>query len=153
MRVLFCGVLRIAILVAALCGVARADEVMYWCDGDANVKVTIARGGTCGSFDARDASGKVVQHGAFDFTASGHLYATADGHTVVYLAGSPGDLGTIAKPAVAKGDVKGALTFQIAKGVALTDDTSGITVCLTGSPRGWLAIDKLDVMYNALPTR
>lgn len=41
--------------------------------------------------------------------------------------------------ALAKGNVRGALTFQIAKGIALADDDSGVTVCLTGSPRGWLA--------------
>ena len=245
--------LRIAVLLAALAGAARADAVMYWCGGDANIKVTTTAKGTCSGFEASDAGGKVASRGSFDFTASGRLYATADGRSVLYLAGSPepvdttpgvvvfrdgkivarytakellvrpdlvthstshiqwvvrapgqgplgttfeltttswrqiridvdsgklaaedagewkncdviayagrrmhvkGDVGTIATtPAIAKGDVKGPLAFKIASGVQLADDTSGVTVCLTGSARGWLAVDKLDVMYNALPTR
>jgi hypothetical protein len=228
---------------------------MYSCHGDSNVKVLTNSSGTCDGFSARNASGKVVQHVVFDrldFAASGYLYATADGHTVVYLARSPepvettpgvvvfrdgkvaarytakellvrpdlvthsvshirwlvkepsegplgkvftltttswrqvridlatgklaaddapewkkcdviayagrgmhvtGETATIDEPAIAKGNVKGALTFKTARGVALADGDSGVTVCLTGSARGWLAVDKLDVMYNALPSR
>jgi hypothetical protein len=244
--------MRVIVVLMLLAGVARADEVMYWCDGAKNVKIALTRDGTCGSFEASDASGKKVQSASFDFTASGHLYASADGRTVLYLAGSPepvdktpgivvfrdgkvaarylakdllvrdelvthstshiqwtvhapasdtlgktfelttsswraisidtetgkltaddapewkkcdaivyagrrmhvkGDVGTIDEPAVAKGSVKGPVSFRIAKGVQLADDTSGVTVCLVGSAKGWTAVGKLDVMYNALPTR
>src|SRR5580765_347042 len=215
--------MRVIVVLCLLAGVARADEVMYWCDGAKNVKVGLTRDGTCGSFEASDASGKKVQSGSFDFKASGHLYASADGRSVIYLAGSPepvdstpgivvyrdgkvaarylakdllvrtdlvthstshiqwtihapagdapewkkcdaivyagrrmhvkGDVGTIDEPAVAKGSIKGPVSFRIDKGVPLADDTSGVTVCLTGSAKGWTAVAKLDVMYNALPTR